>query len=119
ATPALAGEGGDLAKEHLYAGTLDAGLEALAPFETQGDQEGRFGIGLIRFVQGVEHFAQGLYRHGFASPEFGRMGPALAMPVPVNPNPEPLTYDKLRTLLDGLVGDMDSAKAALLSAGGS
>lgn len=119
ATPALAGEGGDLTKEHLYAGTLDAGLEALAPFEVQADQEGRFGIGLIRFVQGVEHFAQGLYRHGFASPEVGRMGPALAMPVPANPNPEPLTYDKLRALLDELVGDMDSAKAALLSAGGS
>ena len=117
AVPALAGEGGDVARTHLYAGTIDAGVEALRPFDERSDQEGRFGIGLIRFVSAVEHFAQGLYRHGFASPDVGPIGPAMAMPVPVNPNPEPLTYDKLRTLFGTLVSDLDSAKLALLAAG--
>lgn len=114
---AVAGEGGDLARDHLYAGTLEAGVAALKPFDAGGDNEGRFGIGLIKFVAAIEHFTQGLYRHGFASPDVGPMGPAVAMPVPVNPNPEPLTYEKLRALLDGLVTDMDAAKVVLLSAG--
>jgi hypothetical protein len=117
--PALAGEGGDIAREHLYAGTLKTGVEALRPLDERNDQEGRFGIGLIGFVTAIEHFAQGLFRHGFASPDVGPMGPAMAMPVPVNPSPEPLTYDKLRDLLGTLVTDMDAAKAALLSAGES
>jgi len=117
ALPAIAGEAGDLARQHLYAGSLSEGLTALVPFDERYDQEGRFGIGLIRFVQGVEHLAQGLYRHGFAAPDTGPMGPAVIVPVPPNPKPEPLDYGKLRGLLAALVNDMDAAKEALLDAG--
>lgn len=119
AIPALAGEGGDVARQHLYAGSLAEGTEQLAPLGAAGDQEARFGIGLIKFVQGIEHFTQGLYRHGFAAPETGPMVPAMVMPVPPNPNPEPLDYDKFRALLQGLVTDMDEARDALLPAGES
>ncbi len=117
ASPASAGEAGDVARQHLYAGTLAEGVQQLAPLDAGGDQEARFGIGLIRFVQGIEHFSQGLYRHGFAAPETGPMGPAMVMPVPPNPNPEPLDYEKLRGLFETLVADMDAARDALLPAG--
>lgn len=116
--PALAGEAGDLVREHLYDGTTGQGLIELKPFYERQDLEGRFGVGLLSFIQGVEHFAQGLYRHGFASPDAGPiMGAPLAMPVPVNPNPEPLDYDKFRAILQLLVDDMDAARDALLTAG--
>lgn len=117
ALPAIAGEGGDIARDHLYAGTLVDGVEALRPFDERYDQEGRFGLGLIKFVQAVEHFAQGLYRHGFAAPDAGPIGPAMVIPVPSNPNPEPLTYDTVRDLLAALVTDMDDARTGLLVAG--
>jgi hypothetical protein len=118
--PAIAGEAADITRTNLYAGTLGQGLDALRPFYESGDMEGRFGVGLVSFTQGLEHFAQGLYRHGFASPDAGpMMGTPLVMPVPVNPNPEPLDYDKFRALLQRLVEDMDGARAALLAAGES
>ncbi|MBN9363772.1 MULTISPECIES: hypothetical protein [unclassified Devosia] len=116
--PVLADEAGDVARKHLYAGTIGEGLSELKPYYERQDLEGRFGVGLLSFIQGVEHFAQGLYRHGFASPDAGPiMGSPLAMPVPVNPNPEPLDYDKFRAILQLLVDDMDAARDALLTAG--
>lgn len=118
--PAMAGEAGDIARTHLYAGTLGEGLNQLRPFYERGDMEGRFGVGLMSFTQGLEHFAQGLYRHGFTAPDAGPvMGSPLVMPVPVNANPEPLDYDKFRALLQRLVEDMDAARVALLAAGES
>lgn len=118
--PAVAGEAGDLARKNLYAGTIGQGLTELKPFYERQDMEGRFGVGLLSFIQSVEHFAQGLYRHGFASPDAGPiMGAPLAMPVPVNANPEPLDYGKFRAILQLLVDDMDAAQVALLAAGES
>lgn len=118
--PAVAGEAGDITRTHIYGGTLADGLNELRPFYERGDMEGRFGVGLLSFTQGLEHFAQGLYRHGFAAPDGGPMvGSPLAMPVPVNADPEPLDYDKFRSLLQRLVEDMDAARVALLAAGES
>lgn len=118
--PVLADEAGDITRQNLYAGTIGEGLSELKPYYERQDLEGRFGVGLLSFIQGVEHFAQGLYRHGFASPDAGPiMGAPLAMPIPVNPNPEPLDYDKFRAILQLLVDDMDAARDALLTAGES
>lgn len=116
-SPTFASEPGDLTRRHLYDGTLAAGLDALSPLQAAGDQEARFGAGLLTFAQGVEHLAQALYRHGLAAPDTGPMGPPLLLPVPANPNPEPLDYQKVRAILDQLVTDMDAASALLQQAG--
>lgn len=116
-TPVEAGAAGDLTRRYLYEGTLAAGLEALSPLAAAGDQEARFGTGMLRFAQAVEHFAQALYRHGLAAPEAGMMGPPLLLPVPANPHPEPLDYPKFRAVLETLVDDMDAARALLETAG--
>lgn len=93
-----------------------AKLEPLAG----ADQEARFGIGFLRFAVAIEGLAQGLYRHGFAAPDGGPMvGRPLAMPVPTNPNPEPLTYEKFRALLQQLVDGTEAARPVLLEAGAS
>ena len=114
-----AGEAGDITAGALYAGDLKGGLARLETFAAS-DQEAKFGAGLIRFVAVLEGFAQGLYRHGFAAPDGGpMMGRPLAMPVPPNPDPEPLTYDKFRAMLQRLVDDLDAARTVLLEAGAS
>lgn len=119
AGPALSGEAADITTKTLYAGTLQQGLDALAPLTAAGDQEAKFGAGFITFVKAVEGFAQAMYRHGLAAPETGPMGPAMSMPVPINPNPEPLDYGKVRTILQDFVSLLDASDVLFEAAGQS
>ncbi len=114
--PGLAGEAGDITRRHLYEGTLAVGVEALAPLR-DADQEARFGTGLLRFAQAVEHFAQALYRHGLAAPERALEGAPLMLPIPANPDPRALDYQAFRAILEALVADVDAARAELEEAG--
>lgn len=119
ATASRAGEAGEITTAALYSGNLAGGIAKLEPL-AGADQEARFGIGFLRFAGAIEGFAQGLYRHGFAAPDGGPMvGRPLAMPVPTNPNPEPLTYEKFRALLQQLVDGLEAARPVLLEAGAS
>src|SRR5688572_7002421 len=109
--PATAGEAGDIARDALYAGDLEGGLARLRPLR-DSDNEALFGFGFITFVKGIEGFAQALYRHGVAAPETPPMlggGPPLTVPVPVNPNPEPLAYAKVRDIVMELRDRLDEA----------
>ena len=119
ATPVWAGEGGDLLRQHLYEGSIGAGIEALRPLADGGDQESKFGLGVLTFFSGLEGMAQALYRHGLAAPSTGPMGPELSLPMPTNPNPDPLDYEGVRTILSEMVGRMDEAKTILVEAGAS
>jgi hypothetical protein len=117
ATPAPAGEAGDILREALYSGEYLDVLGELVPRAEAGDQEARFGVGFVRFVRGVESFAQMLYFHGLAAPETGPMGPALALPVPINPDPTPLDYNTVRGILEAVVFNFDVAGEDLIKAG--
>lgn len=118
-TPVSAGEAGDITRDALYTGELQQGLDRLVLLALKGDQEAKFGSGLIDFVLAVEHLAQALHRHGLAAPDTGPMGPPLLLPVPANPDPEPLDYRKVRGILETLVANMDVASAVLQRAGES
>lgn len=117
--PAVAGQAADATRSALYEGAYDVGRTALSPLADAGDQEARFGLGLITLVETIEGFAQALYRHGLASPDMSEMGPAVMVPVPMNPNPEPLDYAKVRAVLQDLVAGMDAARELLEAAGES
>ena len=117
AGPAQAGAAGDITREALYSGNLAQGAEALAPLRAADDPEAAFGQGMIDFVLAIEGFAQDLYRHGLAAPETGPMGPALAVPLPPNPHPEPLDYPKVRAMLEKLVTQLDIAGASFEAGG--
>jgi hypothetical protein len=68
-------------------------------------------MGLLTLVQGIEGFAQALYRHGFAPPSAPPAlgGPPLAVPVPANSAPERLDYAGVRAILTALRDRLDEA----------
>jgi hypothetical protein len=107
-----------LAREHLYAGTLVAGASALAAKVTadSGDREARFGLGLVSFARAVERFGQSLYRYGLTPPKTLSV-PLLRFPVPANPAPEPIGYQAFRDVLKAFDDDLAAAEAALQKVG--
>ena len=103
-----------LAATHLEAGTLSAGeaeLSALIDKDAAND-DARLGLGTIRFVRAVEHLSQGLYRYGLKPPT-SFLVPVVRLPVPENPNPEPITFQDFRALLADFVKDLGAAEATL------
>jgi hypothetical protein len=105
---------------HLYAGqTEEAATVAKARLaEMSDDDEARFALGTIQFLQAAEHLGQSLHRYGLGNdaynPGFGLMAlPILRLPVPKNPDPDELTYDALRGVLNAFVTDLATAEATL------
>jgi hypothetical protein len=89
-----------------------AALDALAPeFEKP---ENRMALATAATFAAVERFGQALYRHGFRTPRSSFV-PLMRMPIPDNPNPDPLTYEAWRATLKRLVDDLEEAKHMLAS----
>ncbi len=121
--PVMAGPAADLLRDGLYSGELDAAGSALKPLADAGDQEARFGLGMVTFVIAIQDASQALYRHGASAPDGGPMAAGmLGVPMssgPANPNPTPLDYDTFRGELDVLVRSLDYAASLLEGAGES
>ena len=104
----------DLTVAHLEAGTLAEGEAALAALadEDPTNADARLGLGAIRFLRAIENLSQGLYRYGLKPPE-SFMVPALRLPVPPNPDPQPITYLDFRALIQAYVDDLARAEETL------
>jgi hypothetical protein len=114
ALPAAATDVGDQLAQRLYDGTLGE-IGALA--QQRCDEfhtDGCFAMGMLGLVTTYEDLARAMYRHGATTPN----SPTLAMllgtgmeasSAPANPDPEPLSYNQLRTILDGFVTGLDTA----------
>lgn len=98
----------------LESGALAAGADSLSAMiaSDPANADARFGLGMIRFVQAVEHLSQGLYRYGLQAPHSFLM-PIVRLPVPENPNPEPIDYAKFRQVLLDFVADFGKAEETL------
>lgn len=119
-TPAVADPAAGLATaRHFADGTLAAGEAELSAMiaADPGNHDARLGLGMIRFVAAVEHLSQGLYRYGLEAPR-GTIAPIVRLPVPVNPHPEPVTYDAFRGLLQAFVDDLADSDAMLATVAG-
>lgn len=120
---ASASEIGDQLTQHLYDGTLAETTEAsFALCNDEGTADACFAAGLIDLIGAVEGLSQALYRHGATTPGTPAAAMLLGMdiedtPVPANPNPEPLSYDQLRTILGDFVQKMDYARMSFEIAG--
>jgi hypothetical protein len=119
--PARADEAANnAAVAHLEAGTLAAGdteLAAMLAADPSND-DARMGLGTIRFVRAVENLSQGLYRYGLEPPN-SFLVPIIRLPVPVNPDPQPISYEDFRGLLQGFVTDLAAAEKTLDGVGDS
>ena len=113
---AMASEAGDALAQRLYDGTL---AEARGQSETlcyEYNVDACFAVGMTDLIGGVEALSQALYRHGATTPGTPAaamllgMGMAGSTTGPANPNPEPLSYEQLRTILGDFVIALDSAK---------
>lgn len=102
----------------LTSGALAKGVATLTPLAAAGDPDAQLGLGMIQFLQSVEHLSQGLYRYGLQPPR-SFMLPIVRLPVPLNPAPEPVDYDKFRALLQQFVDDLTAAEATLAGVTGN
>ncbi len=102
-----------LVRPFLVEGRLDDGEQALTARlkDHPDDAEARYGLGVVHLLQSVEHLGQGLYRYGL-KPESPDL-PFVRLPIPANPDPEMLTYDKWRDLLQQFIDDLDRAEQSL------
>ncbi len=75
-------------------------------------QEARFGAGLLLFARAVERYGQAQYRHGLRLSRTLSV-PLLRLPVPVNPDPEVVTYEAQREAIRRFVDDLAAAEAML------
>lgn len=101
--------------EYLYKGKLKDGEKALLEHltKTPGDDRARFGLGTIQFFEAVEHLGASFYKKGLRHHSGIADIPLLRLPVPPNPNPEPITYQDLRKIFANLVSDLAKAEATL------
>lgn len=83
-------------------------LEAAAP----ADPAVAYAAGAGEFFTALEILAGGLHRHGFDSPQ-SFMLPLMRLPVPDNPNPEPLTYEQFRAILVAFRDQLEKSAATL------
>jgi hypothetical protein len=110
----LASPAGDQLPELLYAGTAGENRALYDEQCAMMHMDACFGLGVIDLIAAVEGLSQGFYRHGATTPNT----PAAALlfgvdtgapTPPANPNPEPLTYEQLRAILDTFVTTLDAA----------
>ena len=81
---------------YLYTGqTEEASAAAAARLLTAPDDEqARFALGAVQFLQAVENLGQAFHRYGLASGDSSTFGGMIDLPfvrVPVPPNPQPRT----------------------------
>jgi HEAT repeat protein len=102
-----------LVEAYLHQGRLTQGEDALSERlkTSPRDDQARFGLGVLRFVRGVERLGQSLYKYGARSENTNI--PFVRLPVPENPHPAPITYTAFRRVLDDFHRDLAAAEAAL------
>lgn len=103
-----------LIESYLIQGKLADGEKALleALEKMPEDDQARFSLGMVRFLRGIERFAQTQYRHGLLQHRL-QFVPFVRSIVPENAEPERLTYADTRQMLSTLNGDLQQAEATL------
>lgn len=99
-------------EKYLIDGQLDAGRDAITKHlkANPEDDQTRFGLGVLEFLQAVEHLGQSMHHYGVRSET---NLPFLRIPVPKNKNPAPIKYEDTRHILKTLVRDLKRADKTL------
>ncbi|SFO05272.1 hypothetical protein SAMN03159463_00965 [Mesorhizobium sp. NFR06] len=104
----------DAAKAMFEAKSVTDRNTALSTLEAAAakDPASAYAAGAGEFFTALELLAGGLHRHGFESPK-SFMLPLMQLPVPDNPNPEPLTYEEFRAILVAFRDRLEKSAATL------
>lgn len=77
-----------------------------------------FGLGVLQFFSAVEQLGQNFYSYGLDPEPARQLGiPFLRLPVPQNPKPEPIDYQKWQGVLETLDQNLQAAEAILAQVG--
>ncbi|RWF38257.1 MAG: hypothetical protein EOS66_33075, partial [Mesorhizobium sp.] len=104
----------DAAKSMFEAKSVAERNAALSTLEAAAakDPAAAYAAGAGEFFTALELLAGGLHRHGFDSPK-SFMLPLMQLPVPDNPNPQPLTYEEFRAILVSFRDRLEKSAATL------
>jgi len=103
-------------EKYLLEGKLAEGEKALLAKmqKNTDDDELRFGLGWIYFLQTFEHLGANLYKYGLRTERaFVQPVPQIRQLLPQNPNPEKLTYPAARQILQTWIDDLNKAETTL------
>lgn len=103
-----------LVEQYLIDGRLADGNAAMQEHlkAHPSDESARFGLGMLQFIQAIEHLSQDLFRYGLRNPD--RHGlPILRLSVPENPNPKTLSYEQARQIIDEFRKNLLEAEATM------
>src|SRR5881394_1560986 len=93
---------GPLAEKYLLDGKLAEGKQALEGRlkEAPADDQARFGLGVVQFLQTFEHLGGNLHKYGLRTEKaFLRPPQQVKEFLPQNPSPEKLTYAAARQMV--------------------
>lgn len=107
--PSAAQTPGERLRTDLEAGRAAQAVATLRPLAASSP-EARMALGFAQFTNSIEKLVQGLHRHGLKSPRNPFL-PIVRVPVPLNAQPEPLDYAKLRALYQTLLDDLAATRA--------
>ncbi len=118
---AMASPLGEQLPDLLYSGEASTQRDNFAEACDAGQADACFGVGLIDVILAAEGLSQALYRHGATTPDMAAAEFFFGMPAemetgPANPDPEPLTYEGLRAILEEFVTGLDQAQQGFLLA---
>lgn len=104
-----------MAEKYLLQGKLAEGEKALQAHlrATPGDDEARFGLGVIQFFQTFEGLGHALYRHGLKTSSNFEIIPVIRRFIPENPKPEKISHAQARQIVADWVKGLDCARATL------
>jgi hypothetical protein len=102
-------------EKYLHTGQFTEGEKALRAHlaSDPADDQARFGLGVLQFVDAVQHLGNSFYRYGLRSDWASREIPFLRLPVPTNASPEVLTYAATRKVFQDLIDNLQKAETTL------
>ncbi|MEZ6058807.1 MAG: hypothetical protein R3C19_00430 [Planctomycetaceae bacterium] len=112
--PSIAAADAPAVESFLLKGRLADGAESLqeAIRLNPDDQQARFSLGVVQFLQAVEGLGRDQYRYGLLAGR-GRALPFMRLPIGENEDPEQVSYQKARQILIDLQQRLRQAEQTL------
>lgn len=109
-------------EDYLYSGQFESGITAIKARDKRAPAE-QFCLGSLQFLNAISGLQHDLYRFGAGNQPVGRPGrgffrmPVFRVPVPANTSPDPVSYQKIRDMLNRYVTRLQEAEKTLASIG--